>query len=126
VDGQLLVERFSLAPETTYCLQFLYVDHGTSYWGQHGAQRAPGLDSIRVVAPGGEYNIGWAILRGPVDIPDAPVSRSALLNQGCRRPQAHRWVRACDFRLEDRGRDSVGSERCRIRLNSAAPHLLEP
>ncbi|HEX8670431.1 MAG TPA: hypothetical protein VF710_01005, partial [Longimicrobium sp.] len=66
VDGQLLVERFSLAPETTYCLQFLYVDHGTSYWGQHGAQRAPGLDSIRVVAPGGEYNIGWAILRGPV------------------------------------------------------------
>jgi hypothetical protein len=66
VDGQRLIRKFSLAPETTYCLQFLYIDHKTSYWGQHGRESAPGLDSIRVVAPGGEYNIGFAIFRtGP-------------------------------------------------------------
>jgi hypothetical protein len=66
VDGQRLIRKFSLAPETTYCLQFLYIDHKTSHWGQHGRESAPGLDSIRVVAPGGAYNIGFAIFRtGP-------------------------------------------------------------
>ena len=66
VDGQRLIEHFSLAPETTYCLQFLYIEGRTSFWGLHGAEGAPGLDSIRVVAPGGSYNIGFAIVRrGP-------------------------------------------------------------
>ena len=69
VDGNRLIERYSLAPETTYCLQFLYIDNGTSIWGQHGAEGAPGLDSIRVVAPAGEYNIGFAVIR------DAPGQR---------------------------------------------------
>jgi hypothetical protein len=73
VDGQRLIERFSLAPETTYCLQFLYIEDGTSFWGQHGAEGAPGLDSIRVVAPSGAYNIGIAITR------DAPGQRRVEL-----------------------------------------------
>jgi hypothetical protein len=66
VDGERLVQRFRLAPETTYCLQFLYKEDGDNFWGQHGSEDAPGLDSIRVVAPAGEHNIGFAILRrGP-------------------------------------------------------------
>lgn len=41
---------------------FLYVEGNTSYWGRHGDENAPGLDSIRVVAPSGAYNIGFAVL----------------------------------------------------------------
>lgn len=63
VDGLRLAERFGLGPETTYCMNFLYVEDNRSYWGQHGAEAAPGLDSIRVVAPNGTYNIGFAVLR---------------------------------------------------------------
>jgi hypothetical protein len=63
VDGERLIRKFSLAPETTYCLQFLYIEDQTSFYSQHGPENAPGLDSIRVVAPGGEYNIGFAVLR---------------------------------------------------------------
>ncbi|WP_420130464.1 AfsR/SARP family transcriptional regulator [Longimicrobium sp.] len=66
VDGERLIRRFSLAPETTYCLQFLYTENQTAFWSQHGPENAPGLESIRVVAPAGEYNIGFAVLRsGP-------------------------------------------------------------
>lgn len=63
VDAQRLVDRFLLAPETTYCLQFLYIENGRSLWGKHGADGAPGLDAVRVVAPAGEYNIGFAVVR---------------------------------------------------------------
>lgn len=63
VDMQPLMDRWELAPQTTYCLNFLYIEDETSYWGQHGAEAAPGLDSIRVVAPNGSYNIGFAAIR---------------------------------------------------------------
>lgn len=63
VDLQPLIRRSDVAPRTTYCLNFLYVENETSFWGQHGAEAAPGLDSIRVVAPNGSYNIGFAAIR---------------------------------------------------------------
>lgn len=66
VDVERLGERFSIAPDTTYCINFLYTAANTSHWGQHGSRGAPGLDSIRVVAPDGSYNIGFAVVReGP-------------------------------------------------------------
>jgi DNA-binding SARP family transcriptional activator len=66
LDVERLGERFSIAPETTYCINFVYRSGNVSYWGQHGSRDAPGLDSIRVVAPDGSYNIGFAIVReGP-------------------------------------------------------------
>jgi DNA-binding SARP family transcriptional activator len=63
VDLQPLIRRSDVAPQTTYCLNFLYIEDETSFWGQHGAEAAPGLDSIRVVAPNGSYNIGFAAVR---------------------------------------------------------------
>lgn len=63
LDVERLGRRFRISPETTYCLNFLYIIGKTSYWGQHGSLDAPGLDSIRVVAPNGSYNIGFAIVR---------------------------------------------------------------
>ena len=60
VDLQPLIRTSDVAPQTTYCLNFLYIEDETSFWGQHGAEAAPGLDSIRVVAPNGSYNIGFA------------------------------------------------------------------
>ncbi|HEX6369286.1 MAG TPA: BTAD domain-containing putative transcriptional regulator [Longimicrobium sp.] len=66
VDVERLGERFPLGPETTYCINFVYVTSNTSHWARHGSGRAPGLDSIRVVAPNGGDNIGFAIVReGP-------------------------------------------------------------
>jgi hypothetical protein len=66
LDVERLAERFSLAPETTYCINFRYVTGNTTHWGQHGAEGAPGLNDIRVVAPDGSSNIGFAIVRqGP-------------------------------------------------------------
>jgi hypothetical protein len=66
LDVERLAERFPLAPETTYCINFRYVTGNTTHWGQHGAEGAPGLNDIRVVAPDGSYNIGFAIVRqGP-------------------------------------------------------------
>jgi hypothetical protein len=63
VDVERLSERFSIHPETTYCINFVYVADNTSHWGRHGSEGAPGLDAIRVVAPNGAYNIGFAIVR---------------------------------------------------------------
>ena len=63
LDVERLGERFSIAPRTTYCINFVYVAGNTSHWGQHGSFAAPGLDSIRVVAPNGSYNIGFAVVR---------------------------------------------------------------
>jgi hypothetical protein len=63
LDVERLGRRFRLSPETTYCVNFVYVIGNTSHWGQHGSLAAPGLDSIRVVAPNGSYNIGFAIVR---------------------------------------------------------------
>jgi DNA-binding SARP family transcriptional activator len=63
VDVVRLGERFEFHPETTYCINFVYVAGNTSHWGQHGSEGAPGLDAIRVVAPNGAYNIGFAIVR---------------------------------------------------------------
>jgi DNA-binding SARP family transcriptional activator len=66
VDVERLGERFSIDPQTTYCINFRYITGNTTWWGQHGSEGAPGLDSIRVVAPNGSYNIGFAIVReGP-------------------------------------------------------------
>lgn len=63
VDVVRLGERFTIRPETTYCINFVYVAGNTSHWGQHGPLGAPGLDAIRVVAPDGAYNIGFAVVR---------------------------------------------------------------
>lgn len=63
VDVDRLSERFAIRPETTYCINFVYVADNTSHWGQHGSRGAPGLDAIRVVAWNGAYNIGFAIVR---------------------------------------------------------------
>lgn len=66
VDVERVSERFPIAPETTYCINFVYLSGNTSHFGQHGVEAAPGLDSIRVVAPSGAYNIGFAVVReGP-------------------------------------------------------------
>lgn len=66
LDVERLGERFAIAPETTYCINFLYRAANASHWGQHGARAAPGLDSIRVVSASGAHNIGFAIVRdGP-------------------------------------------------------------
>jgi DNA-binding SARP family transcriptional activator len=66
VDVERLAERFSIAPDTTYCINFVHVVDNTSHWGRHGSGGAPGLDAIRVVAPNGSYNIGFAVVReGP-------------------------------------------------------------
>ncbi|HYR08431.1 MAG TPA: BTAD domain-containing putative transcriptional regulator [Longimicrobium sp.] len=66
VDVERLGERFSIEPETTYCINFRYIADNTTWWGQHGSEGAPGLDSIRVVASDGSYNIGFAVVReGP-------------------------------------------------------------
>lgn len=73
VDVERLGERFSIDLDTTYCLNFLYVAGNTSHWGQHGPAGAPGLDSIRVVAPDGSYNIGFAVVR------EGPGRRRVLL-----------------------------------------------
>jgi DNA-binding SARP family transcriptional activator len=73
LDVERLRERFALAPETTYCINFVYVAGNTSYWGQHGALAAPGLDSVRVAAPNGAYNIGFAL------VPEAPGRRRVHL-----------------------------------------------
>jgi DNA-binding SARP family transcriptional activator len=63
LDVERLGERFSISPKTTYCINFVYVAGNTSHWGRHGSFAAPGLDAIRVVAPNGAYNIGFAIVR---------------------------------------------------------------
>lgn len=66
VDVERLGERFSIVPETTYCINFLYRTGNTSHYGQHGRLSAPGLDAIRVVAPDGSHHIGFAVVRaGP-------------------------------------------------------------
>jgi DNA-binding SARP family transcriptional activator len=64
VDVARLGRRFELSPQTTYCLNFVYVAGDTHWWGQHGVRAAPGLDSIRVAA-NGAYTIGFAIVRAP-------------------------------------------------------------
>lgn len=63
VNVERLGRRFRISPQTTYCLNFVYVIGNTSHWGQHGARGAPGLDAIRVAAPSGAYNIGFAVVR---------------------------------------------------------------
>ena len=73
VDVVRLGERFEIHPETTYCINFVYVAGNTSHWGQHGSEGAPGLDAIRVVAPNGSYNIGFAVVR------EAPGRRRVML-----------------------------------------------
>jgi DNA-binding SARP family transcriptional activator len=73
LDVEHLGERHTIQPETTYCINFLYRTGNASHWGQHGARGAPGLDSIRVVAANGAYNIGFAIVR------DGPGRRSVRL-----------------------------------------------
>lgn len=67
VDVKRLGEGFSIHPSTTYCINFVYVAGNTSHWGQHGSEGAPGLNAIRVVAPNGAYNIGFAIVREGTD-----------------------------------------------------------
>ncbi|HEX2077934.1 MAG TPA: BTAD domain-containing putative transcriptional regulator [Longimicrobium sp.] len=63
LDVERLGERFAIAPETTYCLDFVYVAGNTSYWGQHGSLGAPGLDEVRMAAADGSYRIGFAVVR---------------------------------------------------------------
>lgn len=66
LDVERVSERFPIVPETTYCINFVYVTGNRSHYGQHGIEAAPGLDAIRVVSPSGAYNIGFAVVReGP-------------------------------------------------------------
>ncbi|WP_420130020.1 AfsR/SARP family transcriptional regulator [Longimicrobium sp.] len=81
LDVERLGERVSIAPETTYCINFLYITGNTSHYGQHGPRGAPGLDAIRVVAPDGSYNIGFAVVR------EGPGKRRVQLTNAYRGPR---------------------------------------
>lgn len=81
VDVERLSERFALEPSTTFCLNFVYLAGNASHWGQHGSRGAPGLDDIRVVAPNGAYNIGFAIVR------DGPGQRRVVLTNAYSGPR---------------------------------------
>ena len=56
-------EREALDAETTFCVNFARPQNGTRVWGQHGAQRAPGIEQIAVLSPHGDRNIGFAVAR---------------------------------------------------------------
>jgi hypothetical protein len=67
VDVERLGQGFAIQPSTTYCIGFMYVANSMIHWGRHGSADAPGLNSIRVIAPNGAYNIGFAVVRDGSD-----------------------------------------------------------